>query len=572
MARRRGDKPDAYTFDLEPDGPEADDPAPEDFDPVPEHPDGSVLRGAGRRLQAFLRGRRLVAVVVGAALALTALVVDTVGDRGRISALRVAPGGVLDLVDRPRELWHVPAEGGRAGGLAGVLDDVVVVQHRDSLLGIDPADGTRRWRAPLPDAASTCGPGMDLWAQSFQLAPADRIVCVSATGGTGGDDDPDVEADTHQRSTVTVVDADGTVLASRTVMASHTMLFPGPDGGLVVAEWVGEARGSGRDRSTAGTALEGLTIDELMAGGSDPGIEDGHDLRIRLEDAATGEERWHRRVPFDGSVDPSLCVRWSEDGEVSGVDLRGGVQTLVREDLLWVAGCGIDAWLTGAGDRLDRADDPTTFEGYGVWPLGADGFVAQEEGDPGGLEEDGREPVARLLGPDGERLRTLDGRYLWPLSTDGGGDDVRLLRRDDEVVAVDADGEELWTSDLAAAALPVRTSQVAVVVDDRREVHGVDLRSGQELWSRDDVFDGVESAYSLGFSPGVVDAAFTDGRTVVLVLADGAQGDLVHWLAVDVTTGEDRWSQQTESEQWGVHLAVDGHLLRWSPTELVGLG
>ncbi|CAM3495574.1 outer membrane protein assembly factor BamB family protein [Isoptericola cucumis] len=645
MARRRGGDSDAYTFDLEPEGPEADDPAGGgtgapandsadgpagdpaatgrsgrpwrssrrvrargstrvvaarggqsstlliDLDPDPDldadaeppfddGPDGAGgdgprdggLRVAARRVHDVLRGRRLVAVVVVAALALTALVVDTVGDRGRLEALRAAPGGVLDLVDQPRELWRVGAEGDLPGGLAGVLDGVVAVQHRDRLLGIDPADGERRWSARLPDAASGCGPGMDLWSRSFQMASADQIVCVSATGGSGGDADPDVEADTRERSTVTVVDADGTVLASRTVMASHTMLFPGPDGGLVVVRWVGEARTDEPGRDGAERGLERLSVEELMAGDGGPVIEDGYDLQVRLEDAATGEERWSRTVPFDGTVDPSLCVRWSDDGAVSGVELRGGVQTLVRQDLLWVAGCGIDAWLTGDGDRLDRTDDPTTFEGFAVWPLGSGGFVAQEEADPAAAGQDGREPVARLLGPDGERRHALDGSYLVPMSGDGGGQDVQLLRRDDAVVAVDADGEDLWSRDLEAAAFAARTSQVAVVVDEDRAVHGLDLATGEELWSREDLLDGIETAYSRGFSPEVVDAAFTDGRAAVLVVAGGPQADQVHWLAVDVTTGEDLWTERTDGQEWGVHLAVDGHLLRWTPTEIVGLG
>ncbi|GAA1725278.1 hypothetical protein GCM10009809_21320 [Isoptericola hypogeus] len=616
MARRRGDGSDPYTFDLEPDGDEEVAPARaasgprtvraqprggsgdgatpstllidldveadlDDLDPEPSGPgaaedDDGSLRRAWDRLRRFLHGRRLVAAVVLAALALTAAVVDTVGDRSRIAALRAAPGGVLDLTDRPRETWRVEAEGGLPGGLVGVVDGVVVVQQRDLLLGVDVATGDSRWRARLPDGTSRCGPGLDLWSGRFHLEPADLIVCVSATAGQGAD--PDVAgadgagdgSDTREHSAVTVVDADGTVLATRTVGKSHTMLFPGPGGGLVVAEWVGDAH------PPDAAAVERLTVDDLLAGAGDV-IDDGYDLRVRLEDATTGDRRWQRTLRFDGTVDPSLCVRWSDDGSASAVDLRGGVQTLVRDQVLWVAGCGIDAWLTADGARLDRAGDPTTFEGFAVEPLAGGGYVTQQDAglDAGGLfdtaDEEASSPT-RLLGPDGQTRRTLEGRYLAPLGTDGGGGDVHLVRRDDEVAAFDDDGDERWAAAVPGAGLAVRTGRTAVVVDEERGVHGLDLATGEEVWARDDVFDGIEDPAELGYSPSVVEAAFTDGRYAAFVVSDYARGDVLQWLALDVATGEELWRQEMQTDQWGVHLAVDGHLVRWTPTAIVGLG
>jgi hypothetical protein len=175
VARRRADT-DAYTFDLEPDGDEEGAPASVsrtahsapgrgrrrdrnalliDLDAGPDGTDvwtsaeppgpgphgGGGLRAAVLRLHGFLRGRRLVAAVVLAAVALTGVVVDTVGDRARVAALRSAPGGVLDLSGAPREVWRVEAEGSVPGGLIGAAEGLVVAQHRDVVLGIDMDTG-----------------------------------------------------------------------------------------------------------------------------------------------------------------------------------------------------------------------------------------------------------------------------------------------------------------------------------------------------------------------------------------------------------------------------------------------
>lgn len=593
MARRRGGGHDAYTFDLEPDGDEGDVSAPVvrsrttrqprstgplliDLDvDDPDAGDGPddgfdrplddgldqgfdegrgvlTLRRATDRVRGLLQGRRLVAVVVLVTVALAAVVIDTMGDRGRLAALRDAPGGVVDLTDEPREVWRVAAEGSVPGGLVGVLGGLVVAQHQDALLGLDVETGARRWRVELPDGASSCGPGMQVWSGSFQAQPVERLVCVSATT-------PDAAPDeSRHRSTVTVVDAEGQVVATREVGAAHSMLFPGSDGGLVSVAWVGEAE-----------PVDPQVADDVASGIAGVGaIPDGYDLRIRFEDAATGEARWERTVPFDGAVDPSLCVRWAEDGTTSGVDLRGGVQAMITDRVLWLGGCGVDAWFTPDGVRLDRPGDPGTFEGYSVDPLAGGGYVAHVDADQ--VEVDAADDADRLLRDDGSEIREIQGRYLVPLSTDGGGNGVHLERRGATTVATDTEGDELWRTDVRSTSLLVRTAQVAVVVDEGRRVHGLDLGTGEVLWMRSDFVEGLDALGAYG--PRFVEAAFTDGRLAAFVVPDYTRGDVVHWVALDAATGDQLWQVELGGEGWGVQLAVAGRLVRWSPSEIVGLG
>ncbi|MEU2200710.1 PQQ-binding-like beta-propeller repeat protein [Isoptericola sp. NPDC019482] len=592
MARRRGARPDAYTFDLDPDGAEPDDAEDRADAPVVPSVDSSIdspdlspvveaIPGAGRRAPLLidldpddaddgfddpppsgpgpepltwrravdrardvLRGRRLVAAVVVVAAALTAVVVDTVGDRGRLAALRAAPGGVLDLSAEPREVWRVEAEGSVPGGLMAMADGLVVAQQQGAILGLDVETGERRWQVALPGGTTSCGPGMQVWSGGVQADTADRIVCVTSSRDDG--------------TTVTVVDADGTVEGTRELEGSAAERYPGGDGALVTVEWVGEA-----------SPVAPRVADEVVAGVADAGaIADGYDLRVRVEDAVTGERRWQETVAFDDAVDPSLCVRWSDDGTTSGVDLRGGVQTVVTDRLLWLGGCGIDAWFTPDGARLDRPGDPGTFEGFAVEPLSGGGYVVRTDSDDFGLDD--LADADRLLRDDGSEVREVQGRYLVPLSTDGGGDGVHLARRGDTTVASSADGTELWRTEVRSTSVLVRTAQVAVVVDEGRRVYGLDLGTGDVLWVRPDLVEGLDAMGAYG--PRFVDAAFTDGRLAAFVVPDYTQGDVVHWVALDAASGRQLWQVELGGDGWGVQLAVAGRLVRWSPTEVVGLG
>src|SRR5690606_17018160 len=109
---------------------------------------------------------------------------DTIGDRGRVAALRSSPGGVLELSERPHELWRVEVAGDVPGGLVGVAEGAVVVQVHDELLGVDAASGEHRWQADLPEGASSCGPGLDPWTGRFHVKPVSAVVCVSTPPGS----------------------------------------------------------------------------------------------------------------------------------------------------------------------------------------------------------------------------------------------------------------------------------------------------------------------------------------------------------------------------------------------------
>jgi hypothetical protein len=348
------------------------------------------------------------------------------------------------------------------------------------------------------------------------------------------------------------------VVGTRKVDRDVARLAPGPDGGLVVASWVGEPRQ--RDTGTPPSA------DDVREGEGDTLVVDGQDLRVRLEDAATGDERWQRTLRFDEDVEPYECVFRPEDRPGGSGELHADVHAVVRERTIWVGGCGIDAWLTADGHRLDGGGDPSTFEGFSIASLDSGAFVARHEWGLGGEGPGGD----RLLAADGSWSRALQGRYLAPQSTDGRERDVQLVRRQDDVVALDAAGDELWTAPVEGIALPVRTARVAVVVDRQRAMHGLDLATGELLWVRDDLFDEIDTGL-LTYGPYVVEGAFTDGHLAAFVVPDLVDRDQVHWFAIDVATGADLWDVDADVADWGAHLAVDGYLVRWSPTQIVGL-
>ncbi len=555
MGRRRDAADGAYTFDLVPDdGDEAGWPAHRtppgrggDAGAVVVHlereeplPPAEPERRPGHQ-------RWFVAAVLAVLATVGALAVDVLGDRSRAAALRVASGGVLDLSVPPAEVWRIDADDRAPGGLVAVMGGAAVVQRYDDLHGVDLDTGLRRWSVRLPDRSSECGAGHGLWDQRARIQPARLLVCLSGRG---------------EERVAVVVDSEGGVVSRRAVdVAGEDLVRPAPDGTVVAASWVGEA-------DEPDVALLGdPSVGEVEVDGE---IADGYDARVRLLDAVTGEVRWEHVVEFQPVLDGYRCVEYTDGGSAAEIDLHGDLRSAAAGDLLWVFGCGIDAWFTPSGERLDVASGvgPST-AGAAVRALDGGGYVGSSSG--GRVGETGQGDL--LLGPDGRVRRELDGHLLVPRASDGGGGDVHLVRAGDETVAVDGDGRTLWRRGLPLQALLAQAGGTAVVTDAEGRVVGLDLATGTEVWAHDDLLAEVEGDDVWGSVADRVQSVFTDGRRAALVWPALDHGSVaVHWVAVDVATGAVVWERMLEHDAWGIDLAADGRLVRWSPTAITGLG
>ncbi len=549
MGRRR-DADGSYTFDLVPDG--GDEPGGRAPRPDAATSAGAVVvhlereepRPHGDPDRAPRRYRRLVAAVVVGLLAIGAVAVDMVGDRSRAAALRVASGGVLDLSEPPAETWRVDADGRGPGGLVAVMGGAAVIQHYDDLHGVDLDTGARRWEVRLPDRSSECG-GYALWDQRARILPTRLLVCMSGSG---------------DERFVLVVDAEGSVVSRRAIdVAGTDVVQPAPDGAILTASWVGDA-------DEPDVAVSGYPVSsDVQVHGE---ITDGYDARVQLIDAATGEVRWERVVEFEPVLDAHGCVEFTDGGRSAEITLDGELRAAAEGELLWVSGCGIDAWFTPSGDRLDFAVGAGwSTHGTAVRELDGGGYV----GSPGrlGTTTDGDQ----LLGPDGRVRRELEGHLLVPRASDGGASRVHLVRVGQQSVAVDADGRTLWTSGLRVQALLAQTGGIAVVSDAEGRIVGLHLETGEEIWAYRDLLSEVEGEEVWGSVSNLVLSVFTDGRRVALVWPALDQERIaVLWVALDTSTGEIIWKRTLEHDAWGIDLAADGRLLRWSPTALSGLG
>lgn len=527
-------------------GSSAASPEPPDVSaPVGPEKNDRPLSRARRRWRGLPRRTRLGALVVAAALVGAFVVVDGVVDRGRSAQLRAAAGGVVDMSAPPAETWRLEGSdpGARTlGGLVAVTGDVAVVHRYAELLGVDLATGQRRWTVELTERSTTCGPGLAFWAESVELVPTSQVVCVG--------DAPSGEV------MVTTVDPDGTVLSRQAIEGEHDLVVPGPDGGVLTAAWEG-------DPDDVDVDLRGDPMTSMTVVGE---IDDGYDLTVRLVDAATGAERWSETVEFGEVLDSTQCVRWTTGGRNAELDRRGVVDHMVSGRLIGVSGCGVLAYFTPQGQRLDltglAASDGEVVRR--VRPL-ADGGYAVSAGAWGRNAWE-----FQVLGADGTYRYTVEGRLLDPRATDGRSDDRRLVVVDGRTRALDADGEELWTVDVDAESFLARAGQVAVLLDERDRMVGVDLDAGEVLWVRDDVLEAYASLVEEG-RHGQVQSVFTDGRVVAVVVPTYRDAMVVsRWQALDVATGELLWTSEVSEEGWGVDLAVDGHLLRWWPSGLAG--
>lgn len=622
MVRRRSDA-GTFTFDLEPDedslpvaagstageqgvaGPGVAGPGA--AEPGVVEPPVLVRAGAAvvRRLRSWPR-RRLIAVgtalgVVVAGAVGTPVALTQARQRAWERVAATTPGAVLDLSHAPTETWRTKLAG--AQPVALVSGTLVVTDGQwgsnHTLHGLDPATGTVRWSTVVPDGGE-CTVGVNPWLGGLapRMNAGDTMVCV---------------ADTQRR--VAVVDGDGALLAARELTDA---VDAATDNAATddAAQWASRAA----HRVLVLSGGEVIRIDRL----GDPGAParlgpltpygDGprtaplldplvlRDVRVRVEDAATGAVRWETvldvpDLPAGAVVDEnSMCVGWEDDGRAA--DPEGQWSDGLDATRLHLRACGLDAALDLAtGDVVgqeDGEDDASIgTPGRAEWlradvPL-ADGLWAavRMRSDPVTGKTEAESRITRV---DGTAVGTVPGLVIPPLASDGTGAALLITAPfwegtdDGEVVAYDADTvEPRWRAPLPHARLLAHTADV-VVLSDGRTVTGLDRETGRTRWQRaltgtePPVTPGIDAGLSVTTGPrpdpSVIHDALTDGRRVLVAMPDHLDDATYAFdgptalTTLDLATGDVVW--QATSPR--VPYPVAGRLIRFDADAVVGLG
>ncbi|ROS75367.1 hypothetical protein [Cellulomonas sp. PhB143] len=490
------------------------------------------------------------------------------GSGGDLPGEGAAPG------PRPRHRRALLAAVGGAVVVAVALGTVsVVAAHRDEARLVSAAGGLR----PLDDA-----PGRT-WSLpvSGDAGVVHRDGTVVLTGaGTDGSEDSGIEA---------VDAATGAVRWRVPVGGSATC-----DDGIGPGGDAGDAAGSGWPMTCVG--LDGDTATVTLVG------EDGTVVGHREEDV-TGDRPL---LPIAGGA-LVTAVRVGdppEGGEGFAYDLDGAEPSELppgRDVRVTVtdAATGAERWSRTL--RYAEPDDPwrcvvwTDDDPVGdvaVTDLWVSGGVVQVSGcgvdaqlTPDGvrLDDPAVDDSVQPLG-DGTFLReatnvtsgvvtaqeVLDGgaRVLWevpgtllvPLASDGTGAETRLVLGDGRLTGYGPDHRARWRSPVAADAVLVQTADVAVVAAALRLV-AVDLATGETRWTRElqEPVDGYQ--------------AFTDGSSAIVTTTlmgrplDGGAGD---GAPVDVDSGEvtgpsgvrvDAYDLADGAERWTVTEPPDRNLV-----------
>ena len=549
MGQRRAAS-DSYRFDLVPDdGQEGDAPGP---GAGPEGP--TVLD----RVRAWPR-RRVVAGLAAAVVVLGASgVASTLIERERVAALRSAPGGVLDLSVPPRESWSVDVENGSPltvlGGLLVVSSYTYGNGPRHDgaqLRGIDLTDGSEVWRRSY-EGEWDCGPTPYFAAASLALSASESVVCVQ-NGPEGS---------------VHVIDAAGEVAAERRVDGEDRQM-PAGHGGVVRLSSVGEP---GPLPEILGDEESGYRLDGPVI---------APDLRVTMEDAATGAVRWETTVESvpTGPDNWYQCMVWSDDGSGEPT-LQPSVANAFHwadESLVVVGACGVDAAFTPAGVRLDVTSDADTIDpadgasSYEPVLRTVDGpYLRPAQVDRHGQYSSSPYAPWEVVDADGTVLAALPGRGSEPRATDGSNAGIVFAQVPGGLVAIRTDdGETAWEARMdGPAGVLVRTEDVVVAVTTGQELVALDLGSGARRWTAP---LGNDQSRTFGDATDLVRAAFTDGRLAVVGTPGLGLPGALTWTAFDLRTGEVAWTRGREREADGYGFAVDGRMLYWNYQTIVGL-
>lgn len=507
----------------------------------------------GRRLPRLPRLSRrtwLLTATVAAVVVAGLTAVDLVRDHLRAELMRTSPVGVASLAEMPERGWSVPFDVPTPAGDEAYVDQPLVTMDGllvlppgtaqsytvdpftgtaeavpvgfDDVVAVDPGSGEVAWRVPL-DEDPLCGP-------TAQDAPVsvDALVCVH------GPEDA--------REVLTVA-PDGTTRSRPADLAEGEQVSPGPDGMLVRATRPG---GDG--------AAEEVLCDDL--GTCTPSVlEQGRDVRVVAEDAATGAERWATTVEFRPTETVNCQQQVADSGRTTvdtyRVTMRTGAESVV------VDGCGVAATLSTQGVRLDLAGesgDATGGAGDEV-PAASPAWVTEIGAGLFAVEHGAMETL--VVDDEGTVLRSLSGWVRTGTISPDAPDDLWFATRTNGYGfdAVRADGSVAWTDRKTQSILLV--GRDVVVADRGGRVVGLARETGDQVWA----WDGGDMTGMARFK------TVTDGRTVAMehLPQDGKIGGML--VALDLGTGEERWIAPVA----GTAVAVDGELVEISKDGLTGL-
>jgi hypothetical protein len=518
---------------------------PGDDEPGPgEAPSG----GLNRTLRLLVPVAAVLAIGLG-----TGFAVDGMRDGARTERMRDVHGGVVDVTSQLGEewTWHGPV--GEIGAMdkgrwneVAALGDLLAFQSGRDLVALEPATGAEAWRLRLGEDPECAPQGSAGWSEAVTL----RLVCLAGSG-----------TDRVAR----VVGPDGAVSAERTLSAADMRRYgaarPGPDGTVLRAARVGPEPPAGANDA------------ECLSPGECTGtVEVGRGLRLRAEDAATGEERWNLTIPFR-STRADQCTNWyatSWDGSDNMVDLddmldADGFGARITSDLVQLYGCGIEAAVTRDGVPLGTEIEPGT---GGVDGLRTGGYV--------GYSFDGV-MGSTIYDAGGEVVGEIDGYALQPSAVDGVGPDTLLASGElgPRLRAYSPDGTLRWDVPTPADVQQflAQAGGTAIVQSGAGQVRGLDVVTGAERWVWDPAQPGEGYVADL-----YVSRAFTDGQSVLLLIETSYGGRGL--VALDAVSGEVAWEDygpdgsgdDSPPRPSAGLVAVDGHLLEVAPNGVRGLG
>jgi outer membrane protein assembly factor BamB len=498
-----------------------------------------------RRLPATRRGRVLLAGGTAAVVVLVVVAGLLVNAELRHRALVAAPGGVRSLEAKPTEQWSIDLDNPIASTLVE-MPGVLAIAGNGTVRGVDPASGDELWTVDVGGSPS-CGPTTRLGIGGpAGTEPADPLVCVTSPA--------------EGEQSVTVIEPDGT--ATTRDLDPDAMVAPAPGGDLVFFE------PSGGEQERRPVVVDKFGAPHLPKGFVGP------DLTVRVEDAATGTERWSETVAF-GNPRPDSCVTY-DDSSDPVLDVAGALGWDLHGTVLEVQGCGVSGAFLLDGTRLDDPDDLTDPPAEG---LETASFASLPDGGwvgPDTTATDVAVPNEVVRLPDGGGTLTLDGQVLVPWATDGRDPGLLLERVGTHTEARSTDdgdaGEQLWTAPrLRATELLARVAGTAVVVDEEGAVRAIDLGTGADRWTLDPEVlsfgDMVWAAESMIFG------AYTDGDTLLLPVSAAPDGDAsgLRLLALDLRDGTVRWDLEQDTPYTQI-VSVDGYLAQITQQGVVGLG
>lgn len=497
-------------------------------------------------LAGLARMSRRTWVLTAAAVAIgvvTVAAVDLVRDHRRAELMRTSPVGVESLAHPPVETWAVrfDTSGEHGEGIPTdqqlvIMDGLLVVppataqSYRvdpasglaepvlpgfEEVVAIDPAEGSVAWRVPLGERP-TCGPtGFDASTST------EVLVCVH-----GADD---------AREVVTIA-PDGSTRTRSAELAEGEHVFPGPDGTAVRTVRTGDpAEEEGCDVS--GTCSSGY-------------LTPGRDVLVTAEDAGTGAERWTSVVEFD-PMNSMSCQGTPDSGDWPTADSATDpdvVTVSAGAETVAVDGCGVSATLSASGVRLDLV---------GGAGLTAPAWVT--EIGPGRFAVEAKWLGTTVVDETGRTLHTLDGSIRTDATSPDAPADlwfVKATTAETGFEAVREDGSVAWSERYGRSAL--LAGRDVVVVNRGNRVVGLERATGAELWSWSG--DGLTEMIPL--------RTLTDGETVALeyLPRDGSGEGLL--VTLDLDTGKQLWHMPMT----GPAIAVDGHIVEFTPEGVRGLG